>query len=142
MSFVSRIVIDTGTLISAALRVGSIPSLAYEKALRGYEICVSKDTFAELERVIRRDKFDKYLALEERTAFVALYRARATMLATSATARDCRDPEDNKFLELALSAPAKIILSSDPDLYLMHPYRGIAILKPSDFLELRDDWTS
>jgi putative PIN family toxin of toxin-antitoxin system len=137
MSFAERIVIDTGTLISAALRAGSIPSQAYEKALRGYEICVSASALAELERVMRRDKFDAYLELQERIAFVELYRSRAVMLEVREEVRDCRDPKDNQFLELALSAGAAIILSSDPDLCLMHPYRGIAILKPADFLLLR-----
>ncbi len=80
MSFVKKIVIDTGTLISAALRAGSIPSQAYAKALRGYEICVSESTLAELDRVIRRHKFDAYLALQERIAFVDLYQSQAVCI--------------------------------------------------------------
>lgn len=134
MNFVKKIVIDTGTLISAALRPGSIPSQAYAKALRSYELCVSEPTLAELERVIQRDKFDAYLDLAERTEFVALYRSRVVFHKVRDSVNDCRDPKDNKFLELALSANAEIILSSDPDLYLMNPYRGIAILKPTEFL--------
>ena len=42
MNYVKRVVIDTGTLISAAIRVHSVPSLAYQKALRDYEICISE----------------------------------------------------------------------------------------------------
>jgi len=60
MSFVKKMVIDTGTLISAAIRAGSVPSQAYAKALRSYELCVSESTLAEFERVIRRDKFNSY----------------------------------------------------------------------------------
>lgn len=47
-----KIVIDTGTLISAALRFHSIPNKAYLKALNEFEVCVSEATFSELERVI------------------------------------------------------------------------------------------
>lgn len=137
MSFAERIVIDTGTLVSAALRAGSVPSQAYEKALHGYEICVSKATLAEFEEVIQRNKFDAYLPLDDRIAFVELYRSRVVILEVRDKVRDCRDSKDDKFLELALSAGAKVIVSSDPDLYLMHPYRGISILKPVDFLGLR-----
>ena len=49
---------------------------------------------------------------------------------------DCRDPNDNKFLELAVSAPAVLILSSDPDLLVLNPYQGIAIVNPRSLLEL------
>lgn len=34
-------------------------------------------------------------------------------------------PKDNKFLELALSAKAKLILSSDLDLLVLNPYQDI-----------------
>ncbi len=44
------------------------------------------------------------------------------------------DPNDNKFLELALTVGAEIIVSSDPDLHVLNPYRNIAILKPAEFL--------
>jgi uncharacterized protein len=134
MSLDKKIVIDTGTLISASIRVDSIPSKAYIKALREFTICVSDDTFSELDRVIRRKKFDTYLDIEDRISFLASYRERAVWYAVTQSVFDCRDINDNKFLELALATGSEIIVSSDPDLYLMNPYRNIAILKPADFL--------
>jgi hypothetical protein len=47
---------------------------------------------------------------------------------------DCRDPKDNKFLELAVSGQADYILSSDKDLLVLQPFRGILIMTPADFL--------
>ena len=47
----------------------------------------------------------------------------------------CRDPKDNKFLELAVSGQANLIISSDNDLLVLHPFRGIFILKPVAFLD-------
>jgi predicted nucleic acid-binding protein len=47
---------------------------------------------------------------------------------------DCRDPKDNKFLELALSGKATHIVSGDEDLLVLHPFRGILILMPQAFL--------
>jgi predicted nucleic acid-binding protein len=60
MNFDKRIVIDTGTLVSAALRVDSIPGQAYAKALYEFEVCVSGATFAEIDRVMRWEKFNAY----------------------------------------------------------------------------------
>jgi putative PIN family toxin of toxin-antitoxin system len=136
MNFDKKIVIDTGTLISASFRIGSIPSQAYLKALREFSVCVSEATFTELETVMRRDKFNKYLSLEDRLSFVELYRKKSTWYKVTESVFDCRDPNDNKFLELALAVKAEIIVSSDEDLYILNPYRNIAILKPAEFLSL------
>ena len=51
---------------------------------------------------------------------------------------DCRDPKDNKYLELALEAGADTIVSSDGDLLVLHPWRGIDIVSPSDFVAAFD----
>ena len=139
MNYVKRVVIDTGTLISAAIRVHSVPSLAYQKALRYYEICISEQTFYELATVLMREKFDKYLNREDRERFVADYKSIAVVYDVSYTVNDCRDSNDNMFLELALSAKADVIISSDPDLYSMNPYQNIPIVQPVYFLQNIDD---
>lgn len=46
----------------------------------------------------------------------------------------CRDPRDNKFLELAVAAKAACIVTGDNDLLALHPFRSVPILSPSDFL--------
>jgi len=48
---------------------------------------------------------------------------------------DCHDAKDNKYLELALAAGASIIVSSDDDLLVLHPWRGVRILQPAEYLE-------
>jgi hypothetical protein len=46
----------------------------------------------------------------------------------------CRDPKDNLLLALAAVVGAEIIVSSDQDLLVLHPWRGVAILTPVEFL--------
>ena len=60
MSDFRRVVFDTSTLVSAALRVGSVPHLALVQAFSEGEVCVSVATLAELENVLLRPKFDRY----------------------------------------------------------------------------------
>ena len=48
---------------------------------------------------------------------------------------ECRDPKDNKFLELAIDAHADTIVSGDSDLLCLHPWRSVAIVSPAAFLE-------
>ena len=48
----------------------------------------------------------------------------------------CRDPKDGRILELAVNGDADYIVTGDSDLLVLNPFRGIEILRPSDFVEL------
>jgi len=134
VSFARRIVIDTGILVSAALRPESVPALALEKALLHFEVCASAETLAELESVLLRDKFDRYAPVSLRQAFVSGLRSHLATIDVRMTITDCTDPKDNKFLALAETCGAEMIVASDADLIVMHPWRDIPILPPSAFL--------
>ena len=54
----------------------------------------------------------------------------------------CRDPDDDMFLEVAVNGRATHIVTGDKDLLALHPFRGIPILTPADFLALIDPPTS
>jgi uncharacterized protein len=117
------------------------PHQALLKALGRCEICVSSSTLDELEQVLKRDKFDRYLDADTRLAFVALLRQYAHLFAVAqADERNvqpaCRDPKDNKFLALALVCEADAIVSSDHDLLALNPWRALPVLTPADFLDL------
>lgn len=134
MSFVERIVVDTGIWISAALRPASVPAQAVALALARYEVCVSEATWDELQRVIARDKFERYLPLAERLAFAHGLRQQLTLVPVVSVVTDSPDPKDNPFLALALDAGASLLLASDPHLCSLHPWRGIPILHPAAFV--------
>ena len=134
MSFDRRVVVDTGVLISAAIRALSIPALALEKALLLFGVCASRSTLAELQRVLMAERFERYRPLASREQFLEGFVQRARRFEVSIAVPDCRDPGDNQYLELAETAEAELIVSSDADLQVLHPWRGIPILPPSAFL--------
>jgi putative PIN family toxin of toxin-antitoxin system len=139
VSHIRRVILDTSTLVSAALRIGSVPHQALLKALASCDVCASAETLAELEQVLDRDKFDRYLDRELRRSFVALMRRHVHLFAVQDADREaveppCRDPKDNQFLALALAAEADALVSSDEDLLVLHPWRGIAIVTPAKFV--------
>ncbi|MDP2833597.1 MAG: putative toxin-antitoxin system toxin component, PIN family [Pseudomonadota bacterium] len=134
MSFARLLVIDTGVLVSAAIRPESIPALALEKALLHFDVAVSDETLDELTTVLGRPKFDGYATPEARQAFIEGFRARTRRFVVTQVVSDCADPKDNKFLALAETAGAELIIASDPHLTDMHPWRGIPILPPAAFL--------
>ena len=49
--------------------------------------------------------------------------------------RACRDPRDDKFLEVAVHGRADLILTGDADLLALYPFRGIAIVTPAEYLD-------
>jgi predicted nucleic acid-binding protein len=51
------------------------------------------------------------------------------------TVTDCADPDDNRILECALAAHAAVIVTGDGHLLKLHPYKGILVLTPRQFLE-------
>ena len=52
----------------------------------------------------------------------------------STLVRECRDPKDDKFLELALNGRADLIITGDADLLVLNPWRGIEIVTPREYL--------
>ncbi len=88
----------------------------------------------ELKSVLLRPKFDRYLGREPRFIFVAQMESVAEMVPTIQVVRECRDPTDDKLLEVAWNGRADLIVTGDEDLLRMHPWRGIAILSPADYL--------
>ena len=139
MSRNRRVVLDTSTLVSAALYTGSVPDQVLSKALEYHDLCVSVETLAELAQVLNRGKFDRYRELDSRMAFVATIRRRSHLFAVEladmrAFDPPCRDPKDIQFLALALAAEADVLVSSDEDLLVLHPWRGIPIVTPAEFL--------
>ncbi len=139
MSFSRRVVFDTSTLVSAALKPGSVPHQALLLALARCDVCASVPTWLELQRVMQRDRFDRYLARQARLDFVAMLREGLHFFAVTpaddeAVQPPCRDATDNKFLALVQLCQAHALVSSDDDLLVLHPWRGVPVLRPVDFL--------
>lgn len=136
---VRRVVFDTSTLVSAALRPDSVPHQALLRALRFCDVCVSRETLDELQKVLTRRKFQRYLPETARRQFVRTVENNVRIVAVRdwtelAVAPACRDPLENKFLALAFESEADAIVSSDEDLLALHPWNEIRILRPAEFL--------
>lgn len=141
MNLLWRVVFDTSALVGAALKPGSVPHQALSQALARCEVCASAQTWLELELVMQRDRFDRYLAREARLEFVALLRQSMQFFAVTpadeaALQPPCRDPKDNKFLALAQVCQAHALISSDDDLLVLHPWCGVAVLAPATFVSM------
>ena len=133
-----RFIADTNLIISRLLLPDSKPAKAFIKAQKGGDMLVSDSTLSELAQVLARPKFDKYLSPVDRKRFFTLIAPLCIKTDIVQTITACRDPKDNKFLELALNGSADFILSGDKDLLALHPFQGIPIYKPAEYLGLEN----
>nr|VFJ77930.1 MAG: putative toxin-antitoxin system toxin component, PIN family [Candidatus Kentron sp. FW] len=110
-----RLIIDTNTLVSALLIKHSVPRQAFDKALV-HEVLLSRATIEELNDVLSREKFCKYITGAERTLFVETLLQQSVLVGITDKVDVCRDPRDNKFLDLAISGEADYLITGDDDL--------------------------
>ena len=130
-------VIDTNVIVSALLFQSSIARQSFDKALNNGYLLQSFETIDELDNVLRREKFNKYVIETERLQFLGELVAQGKLIQIAEKVTECRDPKDDKFLELAINGSANFIVSGDQDLQVMHPFRDIPILSPMNFLALK-----
>lgn len=133
-------VFDTNVLVSALIFKDSKPGHAFRNALRNGQVLLSLSALEEIAEVISREKFERYVTAEERDEFLQALVRRARFIEPDAHIRICRDPKDDKFLELAISGAADFIISGDDDMLALSPFRGLEILTPDDFLRQLEDY--
>jgi len=134
-----NIVFDASSLVGALLKEGSVPERALIVARARDVICLSAAVADEIRSVFGRPKFRRYLAPRRTEQILDLLMAAALIVEPTEKIADCRDPTDNKYLELALAAEAEAIVASDNDLLALDPWRGVRIVTPAGYLTSRED---
>ena len=130
------IVFDASTVVSAALKADSVPKRALLRVEEVDVFALSAAVDGEIAEVLDRPKFAHAIPLARRNRLLRILRDAAIWFDPTVRVTDCRDPKDDKYLELALAAGAAIIVSSDDDLLVLHSWRGVHILNPADYLDL------
>lgn len=133
-----RFVFDTNTIVSALLFGNSVPRQAFDRALESGTILISDSLVMELSRVLGRERFDQYVSLEERNEFLVSLIRNSDLIEITESVQACRDPDDDRILELAVNGAAVYIVTGDSDLLVMNPFRGVEILTPAGFLRSFD----
>ena len=113
-----RLVIDPGVLIAALISAKGAPRQLILRWLEGeFELLVSPMLLAELERVLEREKFRKYVSVRDARSYVILFRRFATFVPDVQTPPELSlDPGDDYLLALAASQAAHYLVSGDPHL--------------------------
>jgi len=127
-----RVVVDTNVFVSAALKESSWPG----EVIRWLDTSggLLKGTVTEHQaiEVLQRPYFTPKLPPSYLDNVRRIF-SKAELITIVERITACRDPTDDKFLELAVNGRADMIVTGDLDLLVLHPFRGIPILTPVAF---------
>jgi putative PIN family toxin of toxin-antitoxin system len=136
-----RAVVDTNILVRALIKPTGTVGPVLQRLRRGdYTLLYAMPLLEELVDVLNRPRNrGKYrLTDADIRTVVGLILLRGEEVSPVERISACRDPKDNKFLEVAVAGWADGLVSGDEDLLILHPFQDIPIIRPAEFLELLD----
>lgn len=131
-----RVVLDTNVFISAALNEQSLPGMTAHIAAESGVLLKSTITERELFVTPNRARLAALIPPRFRDWLSELLTA-AELVTITERITACRDPKDDRFLELAVNGGADLIISGDADLLALNPFRRIPIVTPATFVQCR-----
>lgn len=132
-----RAVIDTNVLIRAAIRPhGSVGPVVRRLRQGAYLLIISEILFDELIEKLREPRIARKYNLDQQAIqdFVGELAVSSELVAPTRIIHVCRDEDDNRVLEAAITGRAEYIVTTDEDLLVLDPFEGIHIVRPNLFL--------
>lgn len=129
-----RLVVDTNIFASAALKESSWPSELVRWLDQHGGLLKTLATEAQVLEVLQRPYFVPRVS----PSFVEGVRqifSKAELVTITEQIAVCRDPTDDRFLELAINGRADMIVTGDLDLLVLSPFRGLPIITPRVFMQ-------
>ncbi|MGA2642061.1 MAG: putative toxin-antitoxin system toxin component, PIN family [Spirochaetia bacterium] len=133
-----RVVVDTNVFISSLLTRGGNPRKVIDLwRLEKITLCLSREILGEYFAVLGRLGMTQE---PEGGELIALFQKRYNQIflaSVPAISVISEDPADNKFIECAVAADAKYVISGDQHLLNLGMFRGIRMVSPKDFLKVK-----
>ena len=130
-----NVVLDNNILISALGWINgneaTVLDLCYKDRIK---LLLSPDLLKEFDSVVLRDKFG--FSLSEIEDFVDSLIKIGIFVNPKERVNIAIDEDDNRILELAYEGKAEYIVTGDDHLLKIKEFKGIKILKASEFLKL------
>jgi len=131
-----RVVLDTNVVVSALVfRGGALARLRAAWQRSEFLPLANRETLDELVRVLAYPKFA--LTKDEVAELLATFLPHAEVIAQARIRRhlpDCRDPDDRKFLELAVAGRAAVLVTGDTALLDLSGRVAFTIERSAEFL--------
>jgi len=129
-----RVVLDTNTVVSALLFNGTAAKLVELWQAQRVQVLVSRAIVEEYLRVLAYPKFvlteDEISGLlhEELLPFVEVVEAKRRVKVVR------RDPDDDKFIECAITGGAEFVVTGDRELLALGSFEDVQVIPLREFL--------
>lgn len=128
-----RLVIDTNVLVSAILSPESISAKVLNWGEDNGVVLYSTATLTEVLSVLGRSKFSKYIDHDDIDGLSIRIKTAWLLIEIVSQVQFCRDPKDDKFIDLALNGKASHLITGDNDLIVLHPIENTSVINPRTF---------
>lgn len=91
----------------------------------------------ELMEVLERPRIRRQVASTDVAELLRTIQTQGEKVDVTSSVRICRDPADDKVLELCQDGKAHLLVSGDKDLLSMQEFQGTKIISPAEFIRLR-----
>jgi putative PIN family toxin of toxin-antitoxin system len=130
-----RLVLDTNVLVSAILSPASISAKILNWGEDNGVILYSTATLTEVLSVLGRSKFSKYIDHDDIDGLSIRIKTVWLFVEILNQVQLCREPKDDKFIDLALNGEASHLITGDSDLLVLNPIQNTSVIKPRIFLD-------
>jgi len=129
------IVLDTNVLVSALLSPFGTPARVLDQVLSNVvQLAFDDRILAEYSEVLKRPRFG-FPANDIQALLNHIQLNGRQIAAAPARLRKFPDPGDLPFAEVALSAPADVLVTGNVSHFRSLEWRGIPVLTPAEFMD-------
>ena len=130
-----KIVLNTNVFISGIFFSGPPSQILQAWKDKTIQIVLSEEILTEYQRV-GEELSSKYSVIDIVPIIDLLTIYGEVVETKDLSVSICEDPDDNKFIECAISSNCKLIVSGDKHLLKFSGFQGIEVLKPREFIDL------
>lgn len=130
-----KIIIDTNVLVSSLIqRAYPFQILIELFSNENIKLCISNEILKEYFDVLNRKKFVKFtdFAVNTQTLLVDIEKRGVEYFPTSKV-EIIKDPDDNKFLELAETCKADFLITGNTKDFTLDSYKSTKIVSPKEY---------
>ena len=128
-----RLLLDTNVFVSGIFWSGAPAKILAAWHKKALKVICSLEILDEYRRV--GDVLSKKYALDISPFIHRMVKESELFSPVKLKEPVSRDPDDDKFIAVAIAAQCRLIVSGDKDLLSINGYAGIAILKPNEFVK-------
>lgn len=130
-----RLVVDTNVWVSYLLTrsFARLNTLLSEPVVR---LLYSEAMIEELMEVLQRPRIRHQVASADVAELLRTIQSQGEQVQVTSSVRSCRDPDDDKVLELCQDGKAHWLVTGDKDLLSMQEFQGTKVISPAEFIRL------